>query len=103
MHHIIFTAMNQQQIQIKVDEAILKGAYANMMGVAHTKEEFVLDFMNIYPAQGTGVATARVIVSPGHAKRILAAMKENVEKYEKNFGPIKESDAPTTSGIGFQG
>lgn len=93
--------MNQQQIQIKIDDATLKGAYANMMGVAHTKEEFVLDFINIYPAQGTGVATARVIVSPGHAKRILAALKDNIEKYEKNFGTIREADAPTTGGIGF--
>jgi len=92
----------QQQIQIKIDDATLKGAYANMMGVAHTKEEFVLDFINIYPAQGTGVATARVIVSPGHMKRILAAMKENIEKYEKSFGSIKESDAPSVGGIGFQ-
>ena len=94
---------NTQQVQIKIDDATLKGVYANMMGVAHTKEEFVLDFINIYPAQGTGVATARVIVAPGHAKRILAAMKENIEKYEKSFGVIKESDAPSIGGIGFQG
>jgi len=94
--------MPQQQIQIKIDDTTLKGVYANMMGVAHSKEEFVLDFINIYPAQGAGVATARVIVSPGHMKRILAAMKENLEKYEKNFGTIKQADAPTTGGIGFQ-
>ena len=92
----------QQQIQIKIDDATLKGAYANMMGVAHTKEEFVLDFINIYPAQGTGVATSRVIVSPGHIKRILNAVKDNIEKYEKNFGKITEADAPTSGGIGFQ-
>lgn len=92
----------QQQIQIKIDDTTLKGVYANMMGVAHSKEEFILDFINIYPAQGTGVATARVIVSPGHMKRILGAIKDNIEKYEKAFGTITEADAPTTGGIGFQ-
>jgi len=94
--------MKPNQVSVKIGDEVLKGAYANMMGVAHTKEEFVLDFINIYPAQGTGVATARVIISPGHAKRILAAMKENIEKYEKSFGAIKESDAPSVGGIGFQ-
>ncbi|RJO59094.1 DUF3467 domain-containing protein [Candidatus Parcubacteria bacterium] len=92
-----------QQIQIKVDDATLKGVYANMMGVAHTKEEFVLDFINIYPAQATGVATARVIVSPGHMKRILSAIKDNIEKYEKNFGTIKAADAPASGEVGFKG
>jgi len=91
---------NQQQIQIKVSEALTPGTYANSMGVAHTKEEFIMDFMNLIPQQGVGMVVSRVITSPGHMKRILAAMKDNVEKYEKQFGKISEAQSPQD--IGFR-
>ena len=94
-------ADQQRQIQIKITDEVLKGAAANMMAVSHSKEEFVLDFMNIYPAQGQGIVTSRVIVTPGHAKRIMTALKENVEKYEKQFGKIEEASAPDQE-IGFK-
>lgn len=81
--------MSQQEIKVKVPDELLKGAYANQMLVTHTKEEFLLDFINFFPPEG--VVTARVIVSPGHAKRIAAALRENIEKYESRFGPIDEA------------
>ncbi len=89
-----------QQIQIKASDDKLKGEYANMMQVLHTPEEFVLDFMNVFPP--TGTLNARIVVSPGHYKRMLAAMQDNLKKYEAQFGNIKASDAPQ-SPIGFQG
>lgn len=89
-----------QQINIKIEDAIMKGVYANAMGVSHTKEEFVVDFMNIYPYQRAGIVTARVITSPGHIKRIYKALEENIKKYEQNFGKIEEAKEP--SGIGFK-
>ena len=88
-----------QQIQIKAKDDDLKGAYSNMMQVLHTKEEFVLDFFLVSPP--TGVLTSRVVMSPGHLKRMIAALKENVEKYEAKFGKIEEAAAPE-GGIGFQ-
>ncbi|MFA6908767.1 MAG: DUF3467 domain-containing protein [Patescibacteria group bacterium] len=91
----------QQNIQIKIDDATMRGQYANMMSVAHSKEEFVLDFMNIYPIQRAGIVNARVIVSPGHLKRIVNALKENLEKYEKAFGTIEEAKAPSGEELGF--
>jgi hypothetical protein len=30
-----------------------------------------------------------VILAPEHAKRLLAALQENVMRYEKEFGPIR--------------
>ncbi len=92
----------QQQINIKIDDATLKGVYANAMGVSHTKEEFTIDFMNVYPFQRTGVVTSRVITSPGHMKRIYLALQDNIKKYETQFGTIKEADAPSTGEIGFK-
>jgi hypothetical protein len=89
-----------QQINIKIEDAIMKGVYANAMGVSHSKEEFVVDFMNMYPYQRAGIVTARVITSPGHMKRIYNALEENIKKYEQQFGKIEEAQAP--EGIGFK-
>ena len=89
----------QNQIQIKVSDLDLKGVYSNMMQVAHTQEEFVIDFMNITPP--VGVLATRVIVSPGHIKRIIAALADNLKKYEENFGNVNSaSEAPQK--IGFK-
>lgn len=93
--------MNQpQQIQIKADDQTAKGNYANLMFINHTKEEFVLDFANVMPPQGALVA--RIFTSPGHAKRILKALEENIGNYEKQFGKIDIAEEPK-GGIGFQG
>ena len=89
--------MADQQVQIKIDDKVLKGSYANAMQVGHTKEEFVLDFINLFPPQG--VVTARVITSPGHLKRIIAALQDNIAKYETQYGRIEEAAAPPTIDI----
>lgn len=89
----------QNQIQIKASDEILKGVYANMANIFHSKEEFVLDFMNIFPP--TGTLNSRVILSPGHFKRMAAAMTDILKKYEEQFGSVEASEAPSSS-IGFQ-
>jgi len=76
----------QQELQISMPQEIQRGVYANQMMIAHTQEEFVLDFILATPP--AGVVNARVLVSPGHAKRIAAALLENVAKYEAQFGEI---------------
>jgi len=91
---------NQSQVQIKATDEKLKGEYSNMMQILHTKEEFVLDFLNIFPP--TGTLNSRVIVSPGHFKRMVKAVEENLKKYESQFGKIAEADAPREE-IGFKG
>lgn len=88
-----------QQIQVKIPDDVLKGVYSNMAQVGHTAEEFILDFMNIFPP--SGILASRVIVTPGHAKRIANALADNIKKYEQAFGKIKESDGPEQK-IGFR-
>lgn len=91
----------QRQIQIKITDDVLRGVYSNMMAVSHTQEEFVLDFMNVFPDQGQGIVAARVLVAPGHMKRVLKALQENVKRFEDQFGAIKES-SPVSPEIGFR-
>lgn len=93
---------NQNQpIQIKIPDEIMKGFHANMMSVAHSREEFVLDFVNIFPWQRAGIMGSRLILTPGHLKRIVAALTDNLQKYEKQFGKIAEAKAPSEE-IGFK-
>ncbi len=89
----------EQQVQVKVTDEVLKGVYANMVQIGHTQEEFVLDFMNIFPPQG--LINSRVIVTPAHMKRIAAAILENIKRYEEQFSKIPDSTDPAGT-IGFR-
>lgn len=94
--------MNQQnQIQIRASDQDLKGVYSNFMQVTHTQEEFILDFFSLNPTAPVGVLSARVILSPGHFKRMLSAMQENLKRYEGNFGTVTPA-AGTEKQIGFK-
>ena len=86
-------------VQIKVSDELLKGSYATMVQISHGSEEFVLDFINHIPPVGQLVS--RVIVSPSHYKRLLKAMQDNLENYEKQFGTISLAVVPDQQ-IGFR-
>jgi hypothetical protein len=88
-----------QNMQVKVSDEVLKGVFANMVQVGHTAEEFILDFMNLFPPQG--VLTSRVVVTPQHMKRIVAALEDNLKKYEEQFGKVEAGSAPSQN-IGFR-
>lgn len=91
--------MEQQKINIKASDEDLKGRYANNVMVSHTKEEFVLDFMSVLPPGAHLVG--RVIVSPGHAKRLHTALSEQITRYENAFGKL-EASGNSSDVIGFR-
>jgi len=82
----------QREIKIKAKDEELKGNYSNLMQVLHTKEEFILDFFLVSPPEG--ILISRVIMSPGHLKRMIKALGENVLRYEEKFGKIEEAAVP---------
>jgi hypothetical protein len=86
------TMAKKRELPVKLPDAVLPGVYSNQMMVQHTREEFVMDYINLFPPQG--VVNARVIVSPGHLKRMIRALEENLARYEARFGPIIEADPP---------
>ncbi|OJI06169.1 hypothetical protein BK004_04870 [bacterium CG10_46_32] len=91
---------NKQQ-QIQIADNIPGGEYANMMQVNHTQEEFMMVFMNV--AGISGKVVGKIQTSPGHLKRIVDALQDNLKKYEVQFGQIKIADAPqTNAGLGFE-
>ena len=93
------TVVNKDlQIEIKVEEAIAAGTYVNYTNISHSAEEFVMDYLFIHPTPppGFGKLMSRVLLSPGHAKRLLLALTENIQKYEDRFGTINiGSDQPS--------
>ena len=88
---------DEREIPIKIPDDVLRGSYANQMIVAHTREEFLLDFINLFPPGG--VVNARIIVSPGHLKRMIRALQDNLQRYEAEFGPLSEASPPGSRGL----
>jgi hypothetical protein len=84
------------RIDVKISDEELKGRYANLLRVTHTREEFFLDFINLLPPQG--VVTARVVLSPGHLKRIVGALAANLARYEESFGRLDAAQEPGDAG-----
>ena len=89
----------KKEVKVSFPESLRGGVYANNMMVAHTKEEFILDFMMITPPVGS--VTARVVISPGHMKRMVSALKLNLDKYESKFGKLAEAPEPPRPTMGF--
>ena len=62
------------------------------MFIAHGPEEFIIDWLLNSP---TGAhLVSRIIVTPGHVKRIISALSDNLKKYEEQFGEIKLTEPP---------
>lgn len=78
----------ESTIRVHLDEAQLGGAYVNMARIFHNQTEFVVDTMFIPPASNVAKVTARLIMSPVHAKQLLRALTQNVQTYEQKFGEI---------------
>jgi len=89
----------KQEVKVVFPDNLKGGVYSNNMMVAHSKEEFILDFMMVSPPVGS--VTARVVISPGHMKRMISALKSNLEKYEAKFGKLTEAAAEPPKAIGF--
>ncbi len=89
-----------KQQQIKIADNIPGAEYANAMQANHNKDEFQIMFLNLMGASGR--VTGKIITNPGHFKRMIAAMDENLKKYEEKFGEVKESES-LDKRIGFKG
>jgi hypothetical protein len=80
------------QINIELTEEIAEGIYSNLAMIAHSNSEFVIDFIRLMPGVPKAKVKSRIVITPEHARRLLAALKDNIDKYEAAFGPIKRTD-----------
>jgi hypothetical protein len=79
----------KNQINIELKEDVAQGTYSNLAIITHSSSEFILDFVRVMPGIPKAEVKSRVILTPEHAKRLLQALSDNIEKYEKVHGPIK--------------
>ncbi|HBH25073.1 MAG TPA: DUF3467 domain-containing protein [Cytophagales bacterium] len=93
----------QNQINIELSEEVAEGVYANLAMIAHSNAEFVVDFIRLMPGVPKAKVKSRIVITPEHAKRLLYALKDNIQKYEDTFGPIKKTDEGPKFPINFGG
>jgi len=81
---------NQNQFNIELSEEVAEGVYSNLAIITHSPAEFVIDFIRIMPGVPKSKVKSRIILTPEHAKRFVAALNDNISKYEAVHGPIRE-------------
>jgi hypothetical protein len=91
------------QINIELSEDIAEGVYANLAMIAHSNSEFVIDFIRLMPGVPKAKVKSRIVITPEHAKRLLFALQDNIDKYEANFGSIKKTEEAPKFPINFGG
>ncbi len=84
----------EHQLNIELDEKMAEGTYANLAIINHSVSEFVVDFVNVMPGTPKAKVKSRIIVTPQHAKRLMKALAENVSRFEKAHGEIKDYEQP---------
>ena len=88
------------KLEIQLDEEIAQGAYVNLAVVNHNEAEFVVDLIFVQPQAPRAKVRSRVILSPQHAKRLVAALQENINRYEQTFGEIAPVQQPVDDATG---
>ena len=82
----------QNQLQMGISPEVAEGTYSNLALITHSSSDFILDFACALPGMPAPQIKSRVIMAPGHAKRLLQALQSNIYNYEQSFGKIKLSD-----------
>jgi hypothetical protein len=83
------------QINIELDENIAQGIYSNLAIINHSQSEFVLDFISVMPGVPKSKVKSRIVLTPQHAKRLLKAIADNVQRFESMHGEIKDYQQST--------
>ncbi len=87
-----------QQLQIELSPEVAEGVYSNLAIISHSSSEFVLDFIRIMPGMPKAHVKSRVVLTPEHAARLFRALQDNLNKYEMQFGKIKNVESGNGGG-----
>ena len=94
---------NKDGINIELTEETASGTYSNLAVINHSNSEFVVDFIQIMPGIPKAKVRSRILLTPQHAKRLNSALKENIKKFEDQFGTIQELNQNFNMPINFGG
>jgi len=91
----------QQQLNIELGEKEAEGIYSNLAIITHSPAEFVIDFTRVLPGVPKAKVFARIISTPQHAKMLMMALKDNIQKFEERFGEINIEGGMSNQPFGF--
>ncbi|MCF0177547.1 MAG: DUF3467 domain-containing protein [Bacteroidales bacterium] len=94
------------ELNIELSPEIASGHYSNLAIITHSSSEFVTDFIQMMPGVPKPKVVSRIILTPENAKRLLNALRDNIERFEKEHGEIKlarNGQGPMMPPIGFGG
>ena len=93
----------QRTVNIEIGDKEWEGVYSNFVIITHSTSEFVLDFARMLPGAQKAKVFSRIIMTPQHAKALLATLEQNVKRFEGEHGEIKLAPNDLSRGpIGFQ-
>jgi hypothetical protein len=78
------------QIDIELSEEIAEGIYSNLAIITHSQSEFVIDFIKMMPGVPKAKVKSRIVLTPQHAKRLVKALNDNIQRFEQVNGKIKD-------------
>jgi hypothetical protein len=70
---------------------VAPGRFCTLINIGHTAEFFALDFRTVTP-EGEACLLGRYFLTPAHAKRLLAALQENVNGFEQQYGTVNAGE-----------
>ena len=91
----------KNSINLELDENLAQGTYSNLALINHSVSEFVVDFINVMPGVPKAKVKSRIILTPQHAKRFSNALNENILRFEKSNGEIKDFDKQQPISLNF--
>ena len=92
-----------QKINIELDQEVAEGIYSNLAVINHSVSEFIVDFVSLMPGSPKAKVKSRIILTPQHAKRLMKALTDNVNKFEDQNGVIKDIDNGQSLPLNFGG
>ena len=93
----------QRTMNIEIGDKEWEGVYSNFAIITHSNSEFIVDFARILPGAKKAKVFSRIVMTPQHAKALLATLETNIAKYEKEYGKIPMvAQDPGKGSIGFQ-
>lgn len=91
----------EKNVNIELSEEVAGGVYSNLAIITHSPTEFVADFIQMMPGVPKGKVRSRIIMTPENTKRLLEALKDNIQKYEQTHGTINLGGTPPMPPMNF--
>lgn len=91
----------ENQVNIELTDEMSNGVYSNLAIITHSPSEFVCDFIQMMPGMPKGKVRSRVIMTPQNAKRLLDALKDNIQKFEQHNGVIDSGNPQSMPPMNF--